>query len=85
MQEGVGGIKPKEEIYVREDSREEEAVSHVVGGSQRSFELDGDDSKKDCCVTHHWWLVKLVGTRRTFQRKGLLCHTALMTRYARRN
>ena len=32
----VGGIKPTEEIYVREDSREEEAVSHVVGGSLRS-------------------------------------------------
>ena len=33
---GVGGIKPTEETYVREDSREEEAVSHVVGGSLRS-------------------------------------------------
>ena len=45
MQEGVGGIKPTEETYVREDSREEEALSHVFGGSLRSFELDGDDSE----------------------------------------
>ena len=35
-------------------------MSHVVGGSLRSFELDGDDSQKDCCVTHRWGLVKLV-------------------------
>ena len=33
---GVGGIKPIEGTYVREDSREEEAVSHVVGDSLRS-------------------------------------------------
>ena len=33
---GVGGIKPTEETFVREDSREEEAVSHVIGGSLRS-------------------------------------------------
>ena len=33
---GVVGIKPTEEIFVREDSREDEAVSHVVGGSLRS-------------------------------------------------
>ena len=60
MQEGVGGIKPTEETYVREDSLREEAVSHVVGGSLRSK-----------------------GTRRGLQRKGLLCHTALVARYAR--
>ena len=33
---GVDGINPTEETYVRKDSREEEAVSHVVGGSLRS-------------------------------------------------
>ena len=43
MQEGAGGIKPTEKTYVRDDSRKEEAVSHVVGGSLRSFELDGDN------------------------------------------
>ena len=37
IQERVGGIKPTEEIYVREDSREEDAVSHVVGSSLRSI------------------------------------------------
>ena len=36
MEEGVGNIKPTEEFYVGEDSREEEVVSHVVGGSLRS-------------------------------------------------
>ena len=36
LQEGVDGIKDTEETYVREDSREEEDVSHVVGGSLRS-------------------------------------------------
>ena len=85
MQEGIGGIKPTEETYVRKDSREEEAVSHVVGGSLRSQELDGDNSEKDCCVTQSWWLATLVGTRRGLQRKGLLCHTELVARYARRN
>ena len=33
---GVGGIKPTEETFVREDSQEEEAVSHVIGDSLRS-------------------------------------------------
>ena len=36
------------------------AVSHSVGSSLRSIELDGDYSKKDCCVTQRWWLAKLV-------------------------
>ena len=62
MQEGVGGIKHTEETYVREESREEEAVSHVVGGLLRS-----------------------IGTGRGLQRKGLLRHTALVARHARRN
>ena len=51
MQEGVGVIKPTEETYVREDSREEEAMSHVVGGSLRSKGTRRDNSEKDCCVT----------------------------------
>ena len=35
-------------------------MSHSVGGSLRSIELDGDYSEKDCCVTQRWWLAKLV-------------------------
>ena len=35
-------------------------MSHSVGGSLRSNELDGDYSEKDCCVTQRWWLAKLV-------------------------
>ena len=46
-------------------------------------ELNGDHSKKDCCVTQRWWLATLVETRRGSQRKGLLCHTALVACYAR--
>ena len=48
-------------------------------------ELDGDNSKKGCCVTQRWWLATLVGTRRGLQREGLLCTTELVARYARRN
>ena len=60
-------------------------MSHRVDGSLRSKELDGDNSEKDCCVTHRWWLATLEGTRRGLPRKGLLCRTALVTCYARRN
>ena len=60
-------------------------MSHSVGGSLRSKEVDGDYSEKDCCVIQRWWLAMLVGTRRGLQQKGLMCHTALVARYARRN
>ena len=36
------------------------AVSRSVSDSLRSWELDGDYSEKDCCVTQRWWLAKLV-------------------------
>ena len=68
-----------------EKTAKKRRLSHVAGGSLRSQELDGDYSEKDCCVTSRWWLATLVGTRRGLQRKGLLCHTELVARYARRN
>ena len=35
-------------------------MSHSVGGSLRSIELDGDYSEKGCCVTERWWSAKLI-------------------------
>ena len=85
MQEGVGGIKPTEKtLCTRRQPRRGGCVTRrwwlaTLVGTRRGY------SEKDCCVTQRWWLATLVGTRWGLQRKGLLCHTELMARYARRN
>ena len=64
MQEGVGGIKPTEETYVREDSLNRRLYHTSLVARYARKELDGDYNEKDCCVKQRGWLATLVGTKR---------------------